>query len=466
MNDDYDDDFQPEDTGPVTTADRAVVGAVLLAGRRTLDDLAELGFDPADLYVPKHEAIYRAALDLATHGQAVDAVTVANHLGSDLTRYGGHVYLTELIEACLSPASATHYARIVERHAVRRRLTRAGRAITQLGSGPDDGGDLPAIVDAAQTEVAAIADRVHGRVISDDMATALDDVIDRLETGGAPVVPTGIRHLDDALSGGLQQGTLTTIAARPGAGKTIVGLQIALAIALTGDHTGFTSLEMSREDLLVRAISSLGKVDYGRLQRSPGEPLSESEWRAISRATERIRGCGLRISHRRAATVATIRNDIRAMQRAKGSCAAWVVDYLQLVTPSDRKAPREQQVAQMSRQLKQTALELGVPIVLLAQLNRDGEKSGRPPVITDIRESGAIEQDSDNVLLLHRTEDTPDQLRVAIAKNRRGPQSKLTLAFEGSYQRVVPLQSPAVRTACRCPNASHGEHHPECSFAA
>lgn len=460
------DDIPADDLGPVTAADRAVVGAVLLAGRRVLDDLAEAQFDPSDFYLPKHEAIFRAALDLAAAGDAVDPITVANRLGSDLARFGGPAYLHHLLEACLSPSAAVHYAMIIERHATLRRLSRAGRAITQMASGPDDGGALPAIVDAAQGEIAAVADRVHGRSTPDDMAAALDDVIDRLDRGGAPAVATGIKALDDMLVGGLQVGTLTTIAARPGAGKTVVGLQVALGIALSGAHVGLTTLEMSRQDLLVRAIASLGKVDYGRLQRSPGEPLTESEWRAVSQATERIRSSGLHLSHRRTATVATVRNDIRSLVRDRGSCSAWVVDYLQLLAPADRRAPREQQVAQMSRSLKATALELGVPIVLLAQLNRDGEKTGRAPVITDIRESGAIEQDSDNVLLLHRTEAAPDVINVALAKNRRGPQGRLNLAFQGEYQRVAPLLASMGHTpSCTCPNARHGEHRSGCRAA-
>lgn len=417
-------------------AEQAVVGAVLLAGRRVLDDLADTGFDPGDCYAPKHEQILHAAHALAGRREPIDGVTVAAELGADLTRIGGPAYLHACMEACTSPASAPFHARIITAHATRRALAAAGRRVTALGHATD-GGALTDVVDAAQAEVAAVAERLHGRTRPDEMGDALDDVLTRLEEGGAPATPTGFTDLDRLLVGGLQHGTLTTVAARPGAGKTVIGLQVALNVAATRGHVGFTSLEMTRTDLLLRGVSALAKVDYGRLQRSPGEPLSAAEWTAVRRATESVRDSGLNVSHRTTATVAAIRADIRHMIRTKGRCDLWVIDYLQLVSPADKRVIREQQVAQMTRALKQTALELGVPIVLLAQLNRDGEKAGRPPIITDLRESGSIEQDSDNVILLHRTDDHPDVLAVRVAKNRRGPQGDFALTFEGSYQRAV-----------------------------
>jgi len=416
-------------------AERAVIGAVLLAGTKVLDAVSDLGLAADDMYAPRHESIYATALALSGRGEPIDHITVATALGPDLPRIGGLAVLHDCVAACISPASAPHYARIVADHAVRRRLTAAGHKVMILGQAVDAGSVTDA-VDAAQAAVAAVAGRLHGQAPAADMGTALDDVLTHLETGDGTATPTGITDLDRLLVGGLRPGTLTTIAARPGAGKTVLGLQIALHIATTGGHVGYTSLEMTRQDLLLRGISATSAVDYGRLQRSPREPLTEREWVAVSRATETLRGSGLAVSHRTSATVDAIRADIRDMIRTAGACDAWIVDYLQLVSPADRRAPREQQVSAMTRHLKMAALETGVPVVILAQLNRDGEKSGRQPILTDLRESGAIEQDSDTVILLHRQDDHPDKLGLRLAKNRRGPQGDISLIFEGSYQRV------------------------------
>lgn len=420
-------------------AERAILGSVLIAGRPVLDRLADAGLRPDDFYTPRHETIYAAMLGLDGRGDPVDAVTVAAALteSGDLPKMGGAPVIHELMTGCPSPASAVHYARITAQASVRRRLGAAGMRVQGLAH-PSAGSDITTLVDAAQAAVAEVADRLHGRAPTDDMSTLIDDVLAQIEDGEDPATPTGLTDLDQQLVGGLRPGTLTTVAARPGCGKTVIGLQVALSVARTGAQAGFTSLEMTRQDLMLRAVSALSSVDYGRLQRSPGEPLTGSEWTHIRKAAETIRDSGLTIAARTTSTVAAIRADIRHTIRTKGSCAVWIVDYLQLVSPADRKTPREQQVAAMTRSLKTTALETGVPIVILAQLNRDSEKGGgRPPVLTDLRESGAIEQDSDNVILLHRTEDAPDEIGIRVAKNRRGPQGDFTMKFEGAYQRVT-----------------------------
>lgn len=416
----------------------AVIGAVLMAGRKTLDALADIGFNPADFSAPKHEAVYRAAVALAKSGEPVETVSVAAKMGRELDRIGGPIILHDALQACVSSVSATFHARTVTEHAHRRRLIVASTHARELALSADLGavGDA---VDAAQAELAAVAEAVHGQNATDgEMDAALDDVLIRIETGGSPAIPTGIEDLDRVFVGGLQLGTLTTIAARPGVGKTVLGMQIALNIALMGGQVGYTSLEMSREDLLLRAVSAAGRVDYGRLQGSPKIQLTDSEWRAVRKATEEIRDSGLLVTRRTKATASAVRSDVRAMIRRRGTCTAWVIDYLGLVTPFDTRVIREQQVAGITRALKQTGLETGVPIILLSQLNREGEKSGRPPVLTDLRESGSIEQDSDNVILMHRdAEKRPDLLGVRVAKNRRGPLADFALTFEGSYQRAT-----------------------------
>lgn len=428
-------DLPPHDAD----AEQAVIGAVLFGGRPVLDRLTDAGLRAEHFYAPRHEEIYAATVALDQSGSPLEPVSVASALteAGSLKRIGGAAYLTELLEACVTPVSAPHHAKTIINHAYRRAIGQAGTRVQALAD-PTAGSDIAELIDAAQGEVQAVADRFHGRASTGGMSDAIEDLLKTIETGDIPATPTGISDLDDALAGGLRPGTFTTIAARPGVGKTVVGVDIALRVAARGGKVGYSSLEMTRADLLRRAGSAMSGVDYRRILLSPNPQLSREEFAAVQRAFERIRDSGLEISDQTTAGVAKIRADIRRMIRAKGSCALWVVDYLQLITPADRRVPREQQVATITRSLKQLALETGVPIVILAQLNREGEKVGRPPIITDIRESGAIEQDSDAVLLLHRdVENAPDQLRIRVAKNRRGSQESVTVTFDGSRQRIL-----------------------------
>lgn len=419
------------------SAELNVIGAILQGGQKVLDALDDSGFNPADFYIPRHETVYRMAMEMSAAGEPVDVGSVCMKFGRDIPKIGGNEWLLEAWDSRAIPSSAPFYAKKVTQHAVVRRLVGVGMQIVQQGSMADIG-DYERLLDVAQAHLQDVVDSAQGRAASDDdMGAALDEFMERLEAGGPPATETGIRDIDRLFVGGLQAGTLTTVAARPGVGKTVMGLQIALNVAFNGGNVGYTTLEMVRGDLLTRGAACAGRVDYGRLQKSPREQLTEGEWRSVRRAVERIRDSGLLVSNRTSVNVSGIRSDIRSMIRRKGSCAAWVVDYLGLVTPTDGKVIREQQVAGMTRALKQTSLETGVPVVMLCQLNREGEKSGRPPVMTDLRESGSIEQDSDGVLLLHRDPDkTPDVLGGRVAKNRRGACGEFELTFEGSYQAV------------------------------
>jgi replicative DNA helicase len=422
-------------------AERCVLGSAMLA-KDAVADLRDAGLQPGEFYAPKHETVWRAILAVYDRREPVDAVTVSAELGKrgELVQIGGPAYLHTLIEAPPAPGNATFYARIVREKATLRGLVTAGTRIVQLGYA-DDGGELDDIVDAAQAEVGAVADARLGEGAADDIEDAINESLDLLQNGDKPGLPTGLTDLDRILNGGIRSETITTIGARPGVGKTTVGLHIALNVADNGGMVGLTSLERNVDDLLLCAYANRGGVDYGRLQRAPQEPLTEPEWRRVSHVAERLRGSGLWIPRRPWASVATIRADIRRMQRRRGRCDLWVVDYLQLVTPASRKEVREQQVAGIMRSLKLTVLELGTPIILMAQLSREGEKAGREPVLTDLRESGSIEQDSDNVILLHRELD-PDKgdatlMGLKVAKNRRGAVQGFPMAFEGHYQRLA-----------------------------
>ena len=436
--------------------EQTVLGALLTGGPAVRDAVLETGLAGADFYRPQHEEIWEAIDALAERGERVDPMAAASELTArgSLARVGGHAYLHTLVSQVSSAWAAPKYAAEIAADACLRRLDAAAVKARQIAA-TSGRHDVDEALDRAVAEIAAVADGRHLGTGDDDLSEAIDVTIDELQHGRAPALPTGLGDLDQRLNGGLRRKTVTTIGARPGVGKTVVGLQIALDVALeSGQPVGYTSLEMAREDLLLRAYAAVGGVDYSRLLKAPKEPLTEPEWRAVGKAAERIRTSGLIIPDRDYASVASIRSDIRRVQRSRGGCALWVVDYLQLVTPAEtRGIPREQQVAAIMRGLKKVALSLETPIILLAQLSRDGEKSGRPPVLTDLRESGSIEQDSDNVILLHRNLEVslaagagpssadqpgPDELGLLIAKNRRGVSGGFVMTFEGRYQRAVP----------------------------
>ncbi len=435
--------------------ERVVLGAVMLQPA-VRDDVLETGLTPATFYRPAHTLIWETVAHLADTRERIDPTTVGAALAAAGTigQAGGHAYLHTCLEACSSPWAAKKAAEQLVALATLRALDAAGVKTRQVASqSPLDAVDDA--VDQATAALAAVADGRSLGVGDDDLTVAVDETLELLENGGGQVIPTGLEDLDERLNGGLVPGSVTTIGARPGVGKTVIGLQIALHAAVTlGQPVGYTSLEMSRHDLLLRAYANLGSLDYKRLQRSPKDPLTEAEWRAVSRAAEQVRASGLVIPDRASATAAQIRADIRRVQRRRGSCALWVVAYLQLVTPADPRVVREQQIAGIMRALKLTGLSTKVAVVLLAQLSREGEKSGRPPVLTDLRESGSIEQDSDNVLLLHRLLDVglagagptpdsplgPDEIAGLLAKHRRGSTGHFVGQFIGHHQRIAPRQ--------------------------
>lgn len=444
---DHPPDVEPpeEDSGARTPpqdipAEQSVLGAVLLS-RDALADVTEV-LTGREFYRPAHELIWASVRGLHDAGQPVDAITVHADLArrGEIDRAGGPAYLHTLVAAVPVAANAGYYARIVRERAVLRDLVNAGSRIVEFGyRGASERADVEETVNAAQAEVAAIADGQHGSGGDDSLDAAIEESLDALEHGTAPGLPTGLVDLDRLLNGGLRAGTVTCLAARPAVGKTAVGLDVALNVADAGENVGFTSQEMTRQDLLLRAYANRGGIDYGRLLRAPKEPLSEAEWRKVAQVSGVLRTSGLHIVDRPTASVATIRADIRRMVRRRGSCVLWVIDYLGLLSPPDRRASREQQIAAMMRMIKLTALETGVPILLLAQLNRASAKENRPPRLDDLRDSGTVEQDSDNVILLHRDlEEAPDQMGFLVAKNRRGATGGFVLEFQGHYQRARP----------------------------
>lgn len=270
------------------------------------------------------------------------------------------------------------------------------------------------------------------------MAVELIDHINDLAEGRVtPGIPTRFPGFDRLFGGGLKPGKLIVIAARPSVGKTALALAIAQAFAKEGHQVGFWSLEMERQELLQRLIASMGEIDLGNLTTGK---LDNHEWGALTTAVDIVRQLPLAVNDKPAASLSDIQSSARKLKRERG-LKLIAVDYLQLMSPSPGKAKdsRHHQIEEISRGLKTLAKQLGVPVILLSQLSREVEKrtSGRP-VLGDLKESGAIEEDADIVILLsvdHVREDGTVVVHAEVAKNRGGRKGFVKLAFEGRYQR-------------------------------
>lgn len=422
-------------------AEQSVLGGMLLS-KEAIPEVVEI-VQGSDFYRPAHEVLFDAIVELFGRNEPTDPVTVAAELTKrgELSRVGGPAYLHTLISSVPTAANAGYYAQIVAERAALRRLVAAGTRIVQMGYAAD-GGDPAELFAAATVELEAASARLHGQS-TDDAFSAVEEALNQLETG-VPAYSTGLPDLDDIIRGWVPH-TLTIFGARPRIGKSAFGLQAALHVALNlGFPVGFTTLEMPRAELMQRAMSNLGKVDYARMQRSPDEPLTKSEWDRINAAAGRLSTPLLHVSDRGEATVASVAHDIRAHTKRMGMPPAlWVVDYLQKMKAprASKSETREQQVAGISAGLKSVALKTGVPILALAQVGRGSEqRSDKKPTLADLRESGGLEADADRVILAHREPDPdkgdPTELYLLVEKNRQGRQGSVVQEFLGQFQLI------------------------------
>lgn len=427
--------------GPdVIAAEQAVVGAVIQS-RTTCEAAADV-VRPHDFHIPAHRVIYSAALDLAENGNPVDPAAVMNILAAsgDLGRVGGGPNLHTLMQWAVVGAAVTYHARIVAEDAARRRLHEAGQRIQALASSV--GFDLEADLDAARKFLEdALEETQGGELVA--AADLVVEVMDDLENPQAeePGVPTGYRDLDDMIPG-LRPGQLIVIGARPGCGKSTIGLDIARHVAVRLKQPALlASLEMSKTEVMHRLLAAEGRVDLGKIQK---RDLDAADWERIAKASSRISESKLIIDDTPECGLAHIRARLRGMNR-NGGCRLVVVDYLQLMT-AGRAENRQQQVADLSRGLKLIAREFEVPVVVLAQLNRGSEhRQDKRPLPSDLRESGAVEQDADVILLLHRDDmHNPESKRVGeidvdVAKQRQGRRGVVVLGWQGHYGRCTDL---------------------------
>lgn len=431
------------------TAERSVLGAGMLS-KDAIGEI-EQALSADDLYRPAHQAIWRCVIELYSHGHPVDPITVAaalDHRG-ELARAGGAPYLHTLIAEVPTASNAGYYADLVAGKAALRRMVQAGTQITQLGQwgSSSTGPELGEVFSRAQHAL----DHVSGtRQASDDgsfladMALAAMDALEAVQTGTDDTgISTGITDLDE-LTTGLRPGQLVTVAARPGVGKSVLGIQIARHAAIQLGHTSVIfSLEMGKNEIMNRVFSAEARV---RLQdmRSQGR-MSDDDWARITDRLGDISESPLIVDDSPGLTITDIRGKARRFKQHH-DLRLVVVDYLQLMTSSGRAERREQEVAEFSRQLKLLAKELAVPVLALSQLNRGSEsRADKRPMLADLRESGAIEQDSDIVILIDRPDvrerDDPraGEADLILAKHRDGPMSTVSVAHQLHYSRFADL---------------------------
>ena len=429
-------------------AEQSVLGGMLLS-KDAIADVVE-SLRASDFYKPAHETIYEAILSLYGHGSPADAITVADELKKrgELTRVGGASYLHTLIASVPTAANAQYYAEIVKEHAIMRRLIEAGTKIAQLGYANET--EVDTLVDQEQAEIYAVTD---GNAKEDyvSFSEALEETINEIDANsnrpdGVYGVPTDFIEFDE-LTGGLHGGQMIVIAARPGVGKSTLALDIARSAAIHHQMTTvFFSLEMSRTELAMRILSAEGKISMGRLKKGD---LDTEGWTNLATLQGRIDSAPLFIDDSPNMTLMEIRAKCRRLKQ-RNDLKLVVLDNLQLMSSGKKVESRQQEVSEFSRRLKLLAKELDVPVIALSQLNRGSEqRTDKRPMVSDLRESGSIEQDADMVILLHREDMyNPDSERVGeadmiIAKHRGGPTRTIPLAFSGKYSRFNNMANEA-----------------------
>ena len=435
-------------------AEQAVLGAIFLNTDALADAMEYVEAD--DFYRRAHQILFQAMVNLNNDGEAIDVLTVQNYLttNNQLDDVGGVAYIAELATSVPTAANAGYYAKIVEGKSMLRRLiSTATNIITQANNGDDD---VPSLLDSAERQIMDVSERRNRsgfREIKDVLNETLSD-IDRLSQQSEDItgLPTGYREFDK-MTAGLQPDNLIILAARPAVGKTAFALNIAQNVATSTDTSiAIFSLEMSAESLVNRMLCAEGSINANHLRTGQ---LDEGEWQNLIVAMGALSNTSIFIDDTPGIKMAEIRAKCRRLAKEKGNLGLVVIDYLQLIEGSNKES-RQQEVSEISRQLKKLAKELSVPILALSQLSRGVEqRQDKRPVLSDIRESGSIEQDADIVAFLYRDdyyergeskseEDGDDQdslnqdvgeVELIIEKNRAGARGTVKLLFIKSYNK-------------------------------
>jgi len=434
-------------------AEMAVLGAMLIereAQAKALDVLDESCF-----YKTSHQQIFRAMADLFTEGSAIDVVTVSERLKNQrlLTDIGGGSYLTSLSQLLPTAASVDHYARLVkEKSTLRHLIAAATRIVTACYEQRDDVG---ALLDQAEQSIFSIAQSKvdKGFVPVSDLVHDVIETVEKLYQRKSHVtgVATGFTELD-TMTAGFQPANLIIIAGRPSMGKTSFALNIAEHVSIHNKRpVALFSLEMSREELMLRLLCSQARVDSHKVRRGY---LEKKYWNTLTAAASSLSESPIYIDDTSSLSVLEMRARARRLAAelaAKGTPLGMIlVDYLQLMRGMGRIENRQQEISEISRNLKGLARDLRVPVVALSQLSRRPEEKGREgrPQLSDLRESGALEQDADLVAFIFREEmykpqdlDVQGKAKITIAKQRNGPTGEFELVFIKEYTRFENLSA-------------------------
>ncbi len=414
-------------------AEESVLGAVLLSAEAT--NLALEKLHAEDFYRPAHQLIFESITVLFDSNEPIDAVTVAEQLrrSDSLDKIGGIGYLTHLLDAVPVASSIEYYAEIVEEHALRRRLMNAGGQVAGFATSMDK--PINDVLDLSEQSVYAVSDRRVGSglaLIDPLLGQAVETAELRAQQGGDVTgLPTGFRDLDRKLAG-LHKSNLVILASRPGMGKTALALNIAQNVGSSGEAVAVFSLEMSREEIVSRMLCAAGRIDSQNLRTGK---LTDHDFTKLSQAANQLYKKPIYVDDSPGMTVTEIRAKSRRLARRPG-LSLIVVDYLQLMHGSGAEN-RQQEISEISRNLKNLARELEVPVLALSQLNRSLEsREDRRPRLGDLRESGAIEQDADVVMFIYRHEyyhpedmDTKGIAEVIISKHRQGSVGGVQMTF-------------------------------------
>ncbi|MEH7176275.1 replicative DNA helicase [Neobacillus vireti] len=443
MSDLYADRLPPQNI----EAEQAVLGAIFLEPS-SLTVASEI-LIPEDFYRASHQKIFNAMLKLNDEGKVVDLVTVTEDLAAQklIEDTGGVSYLNELASSVPTAANIEYYARIVEEKSLLRRLIRTATEIASDGYSRED--EVEALLSEAEKNILAVAQRKNAgsfHNIKDVLVRTYDNIEEmHNRVGDITGISTGFAELD-RMTAGFQRNDLIIVGARPSVGKTAFALNIAANVATkTSENVAIFSLEMGAEQLVMRMLCSEGNIDAQRLRTGS---LTDDDWGKLTMAMGSLSNSGIFIDDTPGVKVNDIRSKCRRLQQEHG-LGMILIDYLQLILGSGRAGEnRQQEVSEISRSLKQLARELKVPVIALSQLSRGVEqRQDKRPMMSDIRESGSIEQDADIVAFLYRDDyydkesENKNIIEIIIAKQRNGPTGTVSLAFVKEYNKFVNLET-------------------------
>ncbi|WP_071393128.1 replicative DNA helicase [Bacillus tuaregi] len=427
-------------------AEQAVLGAIFLEPSSLT--LASEILIPEDFYRGAHQRIFDAMLSLNDKGEAVDLITITEELAAKklLEDVGGFSYLSELAGSVPTAANIEYYAKIVEEKSILRRLIRTATNIAQEGYTRED--EVDVLLSEAEKDILAVSQRKNSGAFHDikDVLVRTYDNIEQMHNSAGEItgIATGFTELDK-MTAGFQRNDLIIVGARPSVGKTAFALNISQSVATkTGENVAIFSLEMGAEQLVMRLLCAEGNIDAQRLRTGA---LTDEDWGKLTMAMGSLSNAGIFIDDTPGVRVQDIRAKCRRLKQEHG-LGMILIDYLQLILGSGRSGEnRQQEVSEISRSLKGLARELQVPVIALSQLSRGVEqRQDKRPMMSDIRESGSIEQDADIVAFLYRDDyydkesENKNIIEIIIAKQRNGPTGTVSLAFVKEYNKFVNLE--------------------------